>query len=64
MKRIAFYSIIITGNPSIRIMSRSNSNLMPAGKTHTHTKAVLKLKGTTEIIIFNFGVGEESHTYA
>ncbi|AHZ68723.1 hypothetical protein OU5_1644 [Pseudomonas mandelii JR-1] len=37
---------------------------MSASKTHPHTQPVLKLKGTTEFVVFNFGAGKESHAYA
>lgn len=58
MQRVALYTVVLTGDSRIGIIRRSHSDLMFAGKTQPYTKTILKLKGTTEVIIFNFETGE------
>ncbi|MNY62207.1 hypothetical protein D3C86_1989880 [compost metagenome] len=61
MQRVTFYPIVWAADPGIGIVSRTNPDFMSARKAQANTKTVFELKRTSEIVVFDFGVGKQSH---
>ncbi|MNY62203.1 hypothetical protein D3C86_1989840 [compost metagenome] len=62
MQRVTFYPIVRAADPRIGIVSCTNPDFMSARKAQANTETVFELKRTSEIVVFDFSVGEHRHT--